>query len=391
MQLEIQHLKNMLHTAEVELKEMDAAVAEKQRALTKSEQDLEDQRNGEIDLQRKVTEASEMLDKLHNKRKILLDKVQSSQRLIRDLGTLPRKEIGEFQQFAEKTLMTRLKAVNEELKKYSSVNRKALDQYISFNQQRETLTQRKEEVDRESASIQQLINSLDAQKDEAVLRTFQSVSKHFSDVFKELVPGGSGELSMRTSLDNDINGDDIDISGTSTGRGSSSSSSLAAKSAVAVSSFEGVKVCVTFTGSGQQYQMQQLSGGQKALVALALIFAIQRCDPAPFYLFDEIDQALDANYRSGVARLIQMQVQSTTAPAQFITTTFRPELVAVANKCYGISLMRKVSNIHPLDKVSSICFPSLTYRPIYSITALCVDLFLFCCSPILHSAMRKTS
>jgi structural maintenance of chromosome 3 (chondroitin sulfate proteoglycan 6) len=36
--------------------------------------------------------------------------------------------------------------------------------------------------------------------------------------------------------------------------------------------------------------MQQLSGGQKALVALALIFAIQRCDPAPFYLFDEIDQ-----------------------------------------------------------------------------------------------------
>ena len=39
--------------------------------------------------------------------------------------------------------------------------------------------------------------------------------------------------------------------------------------------------------------MQQLSGGQKTLVALALIFAIQRCDPAPFYLFDEIDAALD--------------------------------------------------------------------------------------------------
>ncbi len=39
--------------------------------------------------------------------------------------------------------------------------------------------------------------------------------------------------------------------------------------------------------------MKQLSGGQKTLVALALIFAIQRCDPAPFYLFDEIDAALD--------------------------------------------------------------------------------------------------
>jgi ABC-type transport system involved in cytochrome c biogenesis ATPase subunit len=43
--------------------------------------------------------------------------------------------------------------------------------------------------------------------------------------------------------------------------------------------------------------MKQLSGGQKTLVALALIFAIQGCDPAPFYLFDEIDAALDPQYR----------------------------------------------------------------------------------------------
>ena len=47
--------------------------------------------------------------------------------------------------------------------------------------------------------------------------------------------------------------------------------------------------------------MNQLSGGQKSLVALALIFAIQKCDPAPFYLFDEIDQALDPQFRKAVA------------------------------------------------------------------------------------------
>ena len=84
--------------------------------------------------------------------------------------------------------------------------------------------------------------------------------------------------------------------------------------------------------------MQQLSGGQKSLVALTLIFAIQKCDPAPFYLFDEIDQALDPQHRKSVAELISKQSDT----CQFITTTFRPELVQV---CYSAL----IENVHQLD------------------------------------------
>ena len=96
--------------------------------------------------------------------------------------------------------------------------------------------------------------------------------------------------------------------------------------------------------------MRQLSGGQKALVALALIFAIQRSDPAPFYLFDEIDQALDANYRAEVASLIKRQAEDATNPAQFIVVSFRPEMVQVAHRHYGIALTNKASNIYQLNK-----------------------------------------
>ena len=61
-------------------------------------------------------------------------------------------------------------------------------------------------------------------------------------------------------------------------------------------------VQVSFSGKvSETKEMQQLSGGQKSLVALTLIFAIQKCDPAPFYLFDEIDQALDPQHRKSVA------------------------------------------------------------------------------------------
>ena len=178
-------------------------------------------------------------------------------------------------------------------------------------------------------------------QEEAILRTFRGVSHHFSEVFSELVPGGEGKLVMRTTGDEVTGGEEVEGTDLSLSTGPQS---------VTLSVFHGVQVRVTFSATGQQFDMQQLSGGQKALVALALIFAIQRCDPAPFYLFDEIDQALDANYRAGVARLIQKQVNSPDAPAQFITTTFRPELVEVASKCYGIALINKVSNIYPLDK-----------------------------------------
>lgn len=53
------------------------------------------------------------------------------------------------------------------------------------------------------------------------------------------------------------------------------------------------RISVSFSGQNAEMKdMNQLSGGQKSLVALALIFAIQKCDPAPFYLFDEIDQVI---------------------------------------------------------------------------------------------------
>lgn len=68
------------------------------------------------------------------------------------------------------------------------------------------------------------------------------------------------------------------------------------------SSVTSLCVQVSFTGvASETKELQQLSGGQKSLVALTLIFAIQKCDPAPFYLFDEIDQALDSHHRHSVA------------------------------------------------------------------------------------------
>ena len=79
-------------------------------------------------------------------------------------------------------------------------------------------------------------------------------------------------------------------------------------------------------GSGETMSLKQLSGGQKTLVALALIFSIQRLDPAPFYLFDEIDAALDPAYRATVAKMLARQANDPTNPSQFIITTFHSQV-----------------------------------------------------------------
>ena len=112
----------------------------------------------------------------------------------------------------------------------------------------------------------------------------------------------------------------------------------------------GVSIHVTFSASQRTQQLHQLSGGQKSLVALTTVFAIQKSDPAPFYLFDEIDANLDTQYRTAVARM----VHDLAGDAQFIVTTFRPELVERADKYYGVLFgAQKVSTIVPIQRAEA--------------------------------------
>lgn len=112
-------------------------------------------------------------------------------------------------------------------------------------------------------------------------------------------------------------------------------------------------MCIPFT-----YRSQ-------GLCALALVFAIQQCDPAPFYLFDEIDANLDAQYRTAVAQMLEeiSNQQNSEDDAemggmtgQFICTTFRPEMLLVADKCYGVTFHNKTSRIDAVSREEALRF-----------------------------------
>lgn len=112
----------------------------------------------------------------------------------------------------------------------------------------------------------------------------------------------------------------------------------------------GAVVEVSFTGKSKNtLPMNQLSGGQKTVCALSLIFAIQRLEPAPFYLFDEVDANLDSMYRSAVANLINSEAHR----CQMILTTFRPELLENAHRWYRVYMHNRTSRIDSVSRADA--------------------------------------
>jgi len=91
--------------------------------------------------------------------------------------------------------------VNEGLKKFAHVNKKAFEQYNNFTKQRDQLLKRREDLETSGESIEQLVEVLDQRKDEAIERTFKQVAKNFEEVFETLVPAGKGKLIIQRRVD----------------------------------------------------------------------------------------------------------------------------------------------------------------------------------------------
>ncbi|KAJ1730513.1 Structural maintenance of chromosomes protein 3 [Coemansia sp. Benny D160-2] len=292
---------------------------------------------------------TEQLDKCLAQRNLYLQKKNEYTRNIQDLGVLPEEAFRSFNRVQLPKLAKKLHKTNEKLKTFGHVNKKAFEQFTIFARQREGIQQRKRELDQSAASIEELIEVLDQRKDEAIERTFSQVSRYFGEVFSKLVPAGRGSLVMQRrpglhqqiqqgGAANDVAMDDDDDDD---------------NASASVESYTGVGIRVSFNSTTDEgLQMQQLSGGQKSLVALALIFAIQQCDPAPFYLFDEIDANLDAVHRTAVADMIH----ELSRGSQFVTTTFRPEMLVHADKFYGVTFENKVSQISTITQGAAVSF-----------------------------------
>ncbi|XP_057667816.1 structural maintenance of chromosomes protein 3 [Diorhabda carinulata] len=325
---ELEEIDKKIDKINGELTMVENKVKDMTKRLKTEQTELENWKKKEKDAQDRIDEDAKHLEKFASKQNLLEQKIAESVEKINQLGALPPQEMySNYVKMSSRSLFKELEKANNKLKQFSHVNKKALDQFMSFSDQKEKLQKRKEELDRGDEKIKELISMLEQRKMEAIQFTFKQISKYFTEVFKKLVPAGRAKLVLKTSdheEGHEIGPDDNNAD-----------------------NFIGIGIKISFTDADvEMKEMNQLSGGQKSLVALALIFAIQKCDPAPFYLFDEIDQALDPTYRRSVANMIH----ELSSEAQFITTTFRPELLEHANKFYGVKFRNKVSHVECVSR-----------------------------------------
>ena len=222
-----------------------------------------------------------------------------------------KEELDDFQEI--KKDVARIK---EEIRRLGSVNVNAIEDYKELLERHTFLTTQYTDLVKAEETLENIIQELDEGMRKQFTEKFQDIQREFDKAFKELFGGGKGTLEL-------AEGEDI----------------LEA----------GIRIISQPPGKKLQ-NMMQLSGGEKALTAIALLFAIQNLKPSPFCLLDEIEAALDD---SNVGRFASY-LQKLTKNTQFIIITHRRGTMNAADRLYGITMQEKgVSTLVSVDLVEN--------------------------------------
>ncbi|KAL0265431.1 UNVERIFIED_CONTAM: hypothetical protein PYX00_010821 [Menopon gallinae] len=239
-------------------------------------------------------------------RNLLLEKRASLLQRLEALET-PRGHPEKYRDAAQDVLIAQLKRLCLERKGLKTVNSKASLQLKELEMQHNSLLTRMGELAETRRGIEDFVEELDRKKESAINLAFNMVCDSFSHFFSRLCPGTEAQLVRQDE-----------------------------------------SVCIWLNGENLP-AARVLSGGQKAVLALSLIFAVQRIDPSSFYVFDEIDANLDQQARIRLCDLIR-EISSDTSPSQFILTTFKSEMLGCGKKFFGVSFRDKRSHVTEISR-----------------------------------------
>ena len=200
-------------------------------------------------------------------------------------------------------LKKQIAGIKDDIRKLGDVNVNAIEDYKEISERYGFLKGQHDDLIEAEKTLVGIIEELDTGMRKQFMEKFAEIQREFDKVFKELFGGGKGTLEL-------VEDEDI---------------------------LEcGIRIIAQPPGKKLQ-NMMQMSGGEKSLTAISLLFAIQNLKPSPFCLLDEIEAALDDSNVSRFAKYLHKLTKST----QFIVITHRRGTMAAADRLYGITMQEK--------------------------------------------------
>jgi chromosome segregation protein len=207
----------------------------------------------------------------------------------------------------KESLVEKLNKTQEFLSQIGSVNLRSLEVYDTIKKEYDIIQEKTNIITKEKEGILKIIHEIDIKKKKTFMQTLNSINEIFSSNFSQLSQKGHVFLDLEDKKE-PFNA--------------------------------GVNIIVK-TGHGKYFDVKSLSGGEQTLVALSLIFAIQELKPYYFYIFDEIDAALDKRNSERLAELLKKYMRR----GQYIVITHNDEVIANSTNLYGVSMSEGVSKI----------------------------------------------
>ncbi|MDY6768735.1 MAG: chromosome segregation SMC family protein [Candidatus Nanohaloarchaea archaeon] len=316
---EKESLEEEIEELEEEVDDLQQVLAEKQQEEAEESEVSEELREEKQELRDELSElkedrkeAAEELNRLRNK--VGQDQKKQAkfeaelENVEEDLAEL--EDVEETEEGSLKALKSKKTKTINKMNDLGNVNLRAVDEYEEFREEFDEFRDKVETIRQEKREIEQIIEDIEEKKEEEFMQTLEQVNDAFHDIFTTLFNGGDAWLE----LEEDGNID----------------------SGLTIEAQPPDK---------EPHVIDSLSGGEKSLTAVAFMFALQEYNPAPFYIMDEIDAALDAKNSKRLSELLKEYA----ADYQLIMISHNNETVRHADRAYGVSMQEGVSQVRSVD------------------------------------------
>jgi chromosome segregation protein len=311
-----EELRNENTKLEQELEELEKKLAS--YAMSESTKELLDLEKSRVGSESEVDELREKRKKFHEMKvnvEIEINRLKISKAKLEAEVDMAKSEMGQYSDVTEflnesvHKLQSEIRKAEQELTSIGAVNMKAIEEFEKFKSEFDVYKQKYEKILEEKKAVVEMIEEIEKRRKETFNKTLEIVRTEFNNIFVKMAKG-TAELNLD-------NPEDIET---------------------------GLTIKARPRGK-MLLNIDSMSGGEKTLTAMAFLLAIQRYKPAPFYIFDEVDAALDKENSRQIANLLKLESKD----SQFIMITHNDETIKTGDRVYGVTMDRGESKILGLE------------------------------------------